>query len=288
MSNRKQRKKALENSWNPGILTFAQVLALADQKSSDPNTVRNNAALAVNALHNRVTCRFTGPSNFDRLTYGERLVWDLVSMHCEVLNGGFHQYLTNSTGESGEDVKKHLSEIGAAQALELFQRLSKIFPRSRIPRDRNERTALLEKWEGTHPHDKLIDELTSRYYSAPDDLDALILAYARKHPADFAEPSDDIVTRHKRKEPITAEYCGTAEPEWLEAAEQSLAALEQFALANPADKWRDEEYGPIFKKLADSGERKKAILMYKDLYMCSLREAKAGLENLLQRQGGQP
>jgi hypothetical protein len=205
-------------------------------------------------------------------------------MHCEVLNGGLHQYLTNSMGDSGEDVKKHLAKIGARHTRKIFTLLSAIFPRNVIPLDRDQRTDLLDQWEGTHPKDDRIDQLTTRYYAAPDDLDSLILAYARKYPADFAEPSDDIVTRLKRKEPITVHYCGTAEPEWLETAEQSLAALEQFALAQPADNWRDEQYGPAFKKLVDSGEKKKAIRMYKALYMCCLLEAKTGLEILVQRQ----
>jgi hypothetical protein len=280
MSNKKQRKRALEDTLNPGILTFSQILALADEPSAD------SLSRAINELHNRVTCRFTGPSNFDRLTYSERLVWDLYSMHCEVLNGGFHQYLSNSTGDSGEDVKKHLAAIGAKQTRELFQRLSEVFPRNRIPRDRAKRNDVLDKWEETHPNHKLIDQLSSRYYAAPDNLDALIIAYARKHPEDFAEPSDETVTRLKRKEAITADQCGPDkdkdEAEFLAAAEESLAMLEQFAAENPLAKWRDEEFGPTFKKLVDSGEKKKAIIMYKDLYMCTMAEAKAGLEKLVQ------
>ena len=155
--------------------TLDQALALFVENSPDPATVRQSAAKAVTALRDRVTCRFTGPSNIGRLTYGERLVWDLLYMEGEVLNGGFHQYLTNSTGETGEDVKIYLQSIGASQTLELLRRLSQIFPGGTIPRDREERTALVEAAEDQATENDIFNECSRSFYQQSEHLDAFIV-----------------------------------------------------------------------------------------------------------------
>src|SRR5258708_6626108 len=110
MSNKKQRKKELDEIQNPHILTLDQALGISVGTSTGEEINRQNIAKALMAIHDRVCCRFTGPSNINRLTYGERMVWDLTYMEGELLNGGFHQYLTNSTGETGEDVKMYLRD----------------------------------------------------------------------------------------------------------------------------------------------------------------------------------
>lgn len=209
MSDTKQRKGEFENFRNPRILTLDQALKLAEEPAATVQLSRQNASKAVVAIHNRVTCRFTGPSNFGQLTFGEKMVWDLTYMQGEVLNGGFHQYLTNSTGETSEAVKVYLREIGALQTLELFQRLSQIFPGGIVPLDRERRCAVVEEWYDKATGKELFRDLDQSFYRQDENLDSLIVDYARKNRSQFSEPSDDIVMKLQRKDRITAHCCGT-------------------------------------------------------------------------------
>jgi ribosomal protein L7/L12 len=274
MSNKKQRKRQIEELCKPHILTYAQALALDDEKAVDDQARRRSAEKALSALDDRVRCRFTGPSNFSNLTYGERMIWDLRYMEGEVLNGGFHQYLTNSTGESAEDIKRYLRDIGAVQTSGLFDRLSRLFPSGVIPRDREWRTAIVEEWEAPDCGSDVFDELDSCFYRQSENLAVLMVTYARTHPADFAEPSDEIVNTLKRQDRITAFYCGTAEPEWVAGAEAALRALEDHVKRLPT----------AFKQiqaLAGKGKKMEAIRLYRELFTCSLAVAKAAVERII-------
>jgi ribosomal protein L7/L12 len=199
-------------------------------------------------------------------------------MEGEVLNGVFHQYLTNSTGDSGEDVKLYLRDIGAVQTLELFQRLRIIFPGGKVPRDQDERCDIVEKWEDLETGEDLFSELSLSFYRQSESLAALMLAYVREHRADFLEPSDKVVMRLKRQDRIKAHYCGTADPEWMAKAEGALAKLTQLVEAKQGK--RDVAKRNEIKSLVKSGKRSEAIQEYKKCFSCSLAEAKAAVDRL--------
>lgn len=279
MSNKKQRKKEMDEFRNPHILTLDQALELSDTDASkDAAAHSNSARKAVSAIRNRIGCRCIGPSNFDQLTYGERLVLDLTSMDGEVLNGSFEQYLTNSTGESGEDVKVYLASVGAAQTLELFRLLSEIFPGGTIPRDREQRCAAIEKWYDMEASIDIFDELSNRYYRQSESLDVLIVEYVRKHRADFVEPSDIVVMNLKRHDRITEYYCGTSVTEWVEGAGEALETLT--ALAEELLTTQAIEQENELKLMISAGKRTVAIRKYRKLFGCSLAEAKAAVDRL--------
>jgi len=282
MSNKKQRRRDLNEFLNPHILTLDQALKLSEENSTDADATRRNAARAVSALRDRVTCRFTGPSNFGRLTYGERMIWDLTYMQGEVLNGGFHQYLTNSTGETSEDVKAYLQDIGAVQTLELFNRLSKLFPGGKVPRDRAKRCAIVEEWADQESGNDVFDELDRCFYCQNESLDTLILAYVRKHRAEFFQPSEEVVMELKRKDRITLYCCGNAQPEWAARAEEALDSLRAFS---KTAEWKSENKAQL-KSLAIAGKKNQAIRLYKRLFTCSTAEAKAAVEQMLKSKAG--
>ena len=278
MSNKKQRKKELDEILNPHILTLDLALRLSDDNSVSAETKQQNTARAVSAIRDRVTCRFTGPNNFSRLTYGERMVWDLTCMQGEILNGGFHPSLTNSTGETSEDVKLYLRDIGAVQTLELFKRLSKIFPGGKVPRDRKQRCAIVKEWEDLESGNDVFNELDGCFYRQSENLDALIVAYALKHRSEFVEPSDEVVMKLKRKEQITAFCCENAEPEWVGKAEEALGMMADFAEAKQAK--LDAEKKSVIKLMVKAGKRVEAIQEYRKTFLCSPAEAKAAVEEL--------
>ena len=96
----------------------------------------------------------------------------------------------------------------------------------------------------------------------------------------FVEPSDEVVAKLKRKDRITAHYCGSAEPEWVAQAEEVLKVAEEFAATNPMEHWNAETKADL-KALALAGKKTEAIRIYKDLFMCSLAEAKAAIARMI-------
>ena len=210
MSNKKSRKREMDEFLNPRILTLDEALAIAEKSAPTPDESRQNTARAGRALRDRVTCRFSGPKDFPRLTYGERMVWDLMYLQGEVLNGGFHQYLSNSTGETGEEVKGYLKRIGATSTLLIVETLSQIFPEGKIPRDREERNLYLEKAEeaGNRLAEKFFDRLDSEFYEQAEDLNALMIEFAKKNRSEFSNPTDEVIREHKRLFEIRA-FCLT-------------------------------------------------------------------------------
>lgn len=201
-------KQEIENIRNPIIHTLDEAFALADQPAATADERRANTSRAAAALEERATSRLRPLEHVRRLNHAERLTWFILYAQGDILNGGFHQYLTNNTADAGEDVKKYLKEIGAKDTLKLFNEVSKIFPKGKIPTDRDKRETIIDKLTEKimAGGDDMFDAWDNRFYTQKEDLCALIVAYAREHRDQFLEPSDDIVRKCKRRDQIKAYY----------------------------------------------------------------------------------
>lgn len=88
----------------------------------------------------------------------------LLAMHwlgAEVANGGFQQFLSNSTAIVWEDAYKGYQAIGSEKLAYLIEELIKIYGRN-IPFDREERVNILESFSEKKLEE--IDTLTDLYY----------------------------------------------------------------------------------------------------------------------------
>ncbi|WP_338992592.1 DMP19 family protein [Fusobacterium animalis] len=88
----------------------------------------------------------------------------LLAMHwlgAEVANGGFQQFLGNSTAIVWEDAYKGYQAIGSEKLAYLIEELIKIYGRN-IPFDREERVNILESFSEKKLEE--IDTLTDLYY----------------------------------------------------------------------------------------------------------------------------
>ena len=88
----------------------------------------------------------------------------LLAMHwlgAEVANGGFQQFLGNSTAIVWEDAYKGYQAIGSEKLAYLIEELIKIYGRN-IPFDREERANILEGFSKKKLEE--IDTLTDLYY----------------------------------------------------------------------------------------------------------------------------
>ena len=93
----------------------------------------------------------------------------LLAMHwlgAEVANGGFQQFLGNSTAIVWEDAYKGYQAIGSEKLTYLIEELIKIYGAD-IPFDREERVNILESFSKEKLEE--IDTLTNLYYEIEED-----------------------------------------------------------------------------------------------------------------------
>lgn len=280
MGSKKKMKKFVKDLTNPQILTLDEAFALRD-RSPDTDDVFSNQdpdGRVVDAVMDRIGTRFSGPHNIDALTYGERLVLEVTILMGEVLNGGFHQYLWNSSGDSADETRQMLRDIGATLTVEMLDRVSGFFRDGHIPADREERCRLIEEYENNNPQVDLFVEEDRAFYKSEENLYKLLLKYIADHKEEFVDPADDIVRKFKRQDRIREHLGVTEDPTVLEEAEQSLRVLEARFEAM-GEEIRQEQLKVIKGLLAD-GRKKEAIREYRSVFECSLSEAKKAVEEL--------
>ena len=116
---------------------------------------------------------------FDGLHPAARLLFCLVELDQEVQNGGFIQYLSNSSGDRAGPTRAALETLGATQSLALLDEvIARIGPKSADP-DRGVRATVIDDL-GEEEYDE-IDELNDAYYEDPDGLFAAIVEHCRGH-----------------------------------------------------------------------------------------------------------
>jgi hypothetical protein len=123
---------------------------------------------------------------FDALTEPEKVVFCLDKLEQEVNNGGFEQYLRNSSGDNAAVTPSALRALGAPQVASIVENALALFPDGRAPRDRAKREDQMETW-GSKEQDVLA-RLAEAFLAYPEPLAQLERAYVRKHHELFLVP----------------------------------------------------------------------------------------------------
>lgn len=265
---------------DPRVLTLDEAFALRGQ-APDPDDWSSNQdpdGRVVDAILDRIGCRFSGPHNIDLLTHGERLTLEVNAFVGEALNGGFHQYLWNSSGDSAEGLKEMLKEIGAARTGDLLRRVADCFPNGRIPEQREERWRIIEELETKNPGVELFLDEDRAFYKDEENLYALLAAHILNHREEFVAPPDDIVRELRRQQPIRERLGVRDDPGELIRAEIALKAFEAQAGALQAE--FQQEQLALIKELLAAGRKKDAVRAYRSAFDCSLSAAKAAVDEL--------
>ena len=126
--------------------------------------------------------------DFDDLSRAEqvfRVIWELEA---EVNNGGFHQYFSNSSGDTAFAVVDALKAVGAHHAARIAADANGVFPRSAPPRDRTQRQHLLDS---LGPEQRtLLESLDEEFYRYPDNLTELLYGYVKRNSTDIPAAVD--------------------------------------------------------------------------------------------------
>ena len=123
---------------------------------------------------------------FGALTEPEKVVFCLDKLEQEVNNGGFAQYLRNSSGDNAVETPAALRTLGAPQVASIVERALALFPDHRPPRDRGQREEQMDSW-GSEQQDALA-ELDQAFLAYPEPLAHLERTFVGKHQEHFLVP----------------------------------------------------------------------------------------------------
>jgi hypothetical protein len=135
------------------------------------------------------------------LTPGQRAQYALHWARSEIDNGGFHQYLFNSTGMLANDAFRGAELIGATEFAQVFRDVRSLFGGDTFVEDHVQRADLLEGLSDEALAS--LDQLTERFYSlmgyvrsSPDEstLARHCAEYVEAHPEEFFLPDPALET----------------------------------------------------------------------------------------------
>lgn len=105
---------------------------------------------------------------WSEVSSAKRIFISVWQLEAEVNNGGFHQYLWNSSGNLAADTPAALEAIGAIRAADIVKRANGLFEAG-PPADERLRLAALESID-----ENAFESLDEEFLAYPDDLSALL------------------------------------------------------------------------------------------------------------------
>lgn len=146
------------------------------QEGNDPDEV-------VFGIYDRILERSAYGDRPSKLTPEERVILVVRLVEDEVNNGGFSQFVFNSSGHFAGETVAAMTAIGAHVTAAICQRAWDAFGTD-IPVNRGARQALLESKED-EGIDEILDECDHAFYAYEDDLVQLCYAYIMTHKQAF-------------------------------------------------------------------------------------------------------
>lgn len=123
--------------------------------------------LAIERIFTELRTPYDPDDRLYDLTPGQRAVYALDWVRKEVSNGGFDQLFGNSTGYLTPEAIEGAAHIGAGDYEDILRRAAAIFPNGVVPRDRDERTDLID----VDQHGDLLQQLDEEFFTLLDDPD---------------------------------------------------------------------------------------------------------------------
>lgn len=153
---------------------------------SDPTVIENalkqeDTNEAIMAIDEYLFRRFDDDAS--SLSGPEKIFVYVENVEREVNNGGFSQFFYNSSGDYAHESVDALQAIGAEATADLLQKAIEQFPNGRVPKDEDERTAVLDQIDETA--EDAWNNLDDEFYEYTDNIAALLLEYVRNNRAEF-------------------------------------------------------------------------------------------------------
>lgn len=118
-------------------------------------------------------------NHYNKLTEPQKLFYFNQNLEREINNGGFNQFFCNTSGENAHETILSLKAIGADKTSDILQKAIDQFPNKIVPKNRDERTEIVEQIEETA--NEVWDNLDQKFYEYEDDLNTLNIEYVKKN-----------------------------------------------------------------------------------------------------------
>ena len=127
------------------------------------------------AINERLNERSSYGEHLERLSAEEQVFYICNLLEEEVNNGGFDQFLYNSSGDYAGRVEECLRIIGANKTADICHTAFSAYGKP-IPQDRDKREKFLDKMESDEIS-AILSDCDDQFYEYPDQLEALCYAY---------------------------------------------------------------------------------------------------------------
>jgi hypothetical protein len=118
-------------------------------------------------------------------TETEKLIYSIIDLENEVMNGGFLQYFRNSCGDQWQNADIGLEKIGAIKSKKLLDKAATLFPASMPSLITTERQAFLDNLSKEEL--PFFNHLDDEFIAYEDNIGHLVVLYAEKHRDDFGK-----------------------------------------------------------------------------------------------------
>jgi len=122
-------------------------------------------------------------SNPGSLSQNEKNFFYINNLSMEVNNGGFDQFFLNPSGNYTIETLQALELIGENNTAKLLKEAMAEFPRSEIPRNRDDRIDILEKI--SQKSQEKWDKLDKQFYACEHNISDLLISFVTKNINDF-------------------------------------------------------------------------------------------------------
>ena len=136
------------------------------------------------AINERLNERTEYGDHIERLSAEEQVFYICNTLMEEVNNGGFDQFLYNSSGDHAHRVEECLRIIGANKTADICHTAFAAFGKP-IPQERNRREKFLDKMESEETSD-ILSACDDQFYEYPDPLEELCYQYIVAHKSKFS------------------------------------------------------------------------------------------------------
>jgi hypothetical protein len=136
------------------------------------------------AINERLNERTDYGDHLERLSAEEQVFYICNLLMEEVNNGGFDQFLYNSSGDHAYRVEDCLRIIGANKTADICHTAFSAFGKP-IPQNRDKRQKFLEKMESDEISD-ILSRCDDQFYEYPDPLEGLCYRYIVANKSKFS------------------------------------------------------------------------------------------------------
>lgn len=159
---------------NKSIVDFDKIWNISDINDIWEIEDRNNMIVALFGY----LCRKSAyGENVEKLTSEEIVIYLCQTFENELNNGGFSQFFYNSSGNFANETLAALQNIGAFQTAAIMGKVVRIFPYSKIPKDRVERELIFDDLCENHNASEELSTADNEFYQCEDDLMTLNYNY---------------------------------------------------------------------------------------------------------------